>query len=280
MQRLLMVDGSNLLFQMFYGMPARIIGRGGAPVHGTLGFIGAFIKLLNMVVPTHVLVIFDGEHENDRRTISPDYKANRTDFSLMEEADTPFSQLRDICRALDFMGIMHMETTDCEADDVIAAYALECASSMHVTIASLDSDFFQLISERVSVLRYRGKSTQLCDEGYVLDRFGIKSALYADYKALVGDSADNIRGARLIGPKTAAWLINEYGSLENIINSAAEISKRAVRESILESEARLRLNYSLIALNKSSELPIAPDRLTFTMPTLTSVQILKKLEIV
>ncbi len=280
MQRLLLVDGSNLLFQMFYGMPARIIGRSGAPVHGTLGFMGAFIRMLNMLAPTHALVVFDGEHENDRRTIDPDYKANRVDFSAMEEIDTPFSQLDDIRRALDFMGIMHTETTDCEADDVIAAYALECSKSMPVTIASLDSDFFQLVSKNVSVLRYRGKNTQLCDEDYVAERFGIAAGFYADFKSLVGDNADNIRGVRLVGPKTAARLINEYGSLDNIISHANSIKQNAVRTSILENEDRLRRNYNLIALNKTTELPMAATRLAFTMPSLTSIQILRELNII
>ena len=89
MDRLLLVDGSNLLFQMFYGMPARIPGRDGRPVHGTLGFTGALLRVLRMRVPTHCAVFFDGEHENPRKALDEAYKANRPDFSHMEEQETP-----------------------------------------------------------------------------------------------------------------------------------------------------------------------------------------------
>ena len=71
MQKLLIVDGSNLLFQMFYGMPARIVGKSGRPVHGTIGFVGALMKIIRMVRPTHAVVLFDGEHENPRAALDP-----------------------------------------------------------------------------------------------------------------------------------------------------------------------------------------------------------------
>ena len=99
--RLLIVDGSNLLFQMFYGMPTRIVNSQGKPIHGTLGFIGALLKIIRRIEPTHLAVLFDGEHENVRAAIQPAYKANRTDYSKMPEEETPFSQLPDIYAALD-----------------------------------------------------------------------------------------------------------------------------------------------------------------------------------
>ena len=120
--KILIVDGSNLLFQMFFGMPSRIIGRNGKPIQGTLGFIGALLKTIRSVVPTHVIVIFDGEHPNVRVNIDSEYKANRIDYSETLEEETPFSQLNDICAALDYLNIKYFETTDCETDDLIASY--------------------------------------------------------------------------------------------------------------------------------------------------------------
>ena len=105
MEKLLIVDGSNLLFQMFYGMPSRIVNKEGKAIHGTVGFIGALLKTVCMNSPTHVVVLFDGEHHNDRKEVDEAYKANRPDFSLMPEEETPFSQLPDIYRALDFLKI-------------------------------------------------------------------------------------------------------------------------------------------------------------------------------
>lgn len=157
MDRLLVIDGSNLLFQMFFGMPARIVNEQGKAIQGTLGFTGAMLKIIRMVKPTHLLVVLDGEHENARCELDVEYKANRADYSVVCEEENPFSQLPDVYRALDYLKIRYIETTDCEADDLIAAYALSYGRAAEVVISSFDSDFFQLITERVSVLRYRGE---------------------------------------------------------------------------------------------------------------------------
>ena len=126
--KLLIVDGSNLLFQMFYGMPARIIGAEGKAIQGTLGFVGALLKMIRAVSPTHVFVAFDGECENARTEIDSDYKANRPDYQDVPEEETPFSQLPDIFRALDYLGIRYAETVCCEADDWVAGYARRCGN--------------------------------------------------------------------------------------------------------------------------------------------------------
>ena len=94
MQKLLIVDGSNLLFQMFYGMPARIVGKSGRPVHGTIGFVGALMKIIRMVRPTHAVVLFDGEHENPRAALDPAYKANRVDYSQWRRTKRRFPSWR------------------------------------------------------------------------------------------------------------------------------------------------------------------------------------------
>ena len=142
MEKLLLVDGSNLLFQMFYGMPARILNAQGKPIQGTLGFVGALLKIIRRVQPTYVAVLFDGECHNERRDIDENYKANREDFSQMAEEDTPFCQMPDVYRALDHMGIRHAETTVCETDDWMAAYCHRYGQDTQIIIASQDSDFF------------------------------------------------------------------------------------------------------------------------------------------
>ena len=96
MEKFLIVDGSTLLFQMFYGMPARIVNKEGKAIQGTLGFVGALLKIIRQVQPTRLVVLFDGEHHNERKDIDENYKANRPDFSQMPEEETPFSQLPDV----------------------------------------------------------------------------------------------------------------------------------------------------------------------------------------
>ena len=270
MQKLLLVDGSNLLFQMFYGMPARIMNESGKPVHGVLGFVGALLKIIRMVAPTHVAVLFDGECANARSELAVEYKANRVDYSKVDERDNPFSQLDDIYAALDYLSIKHTETTCCEVDDWIAAYALnyaakEVANNIEVVISSFDSDFFQLISDNVSVLRYRGKNTVICTPDFVRAKFGIEPEQYADFKAMVGDAADNIKGAPKLGVKTAASLLRQFGTLRDVLSNAEQIAKPRVRQSVIDNGDRLRVNYQIIKLNGDSALPFTIEQLRYTL---------------
>ena len=275
MNRLLIVDGSNLLFQMFFGMPARIVNHEGKAIQGTLGFVGALLKIIRKVEPTHVAVFFDGEHENDRTLLDADYKANRLDYSDVPEEENPFSQIQDVYAALDYLGIKHMETTDCETDDLIAGYALSYGQEMEIVISSFDSDFFQLITDKVSVLRYRGEKTVICTPKYIKEKYNITPKQYADFKSLTGDSADNIKGAEKVGGKTAALLINEFGTLENILASVESIKKPSVRESIIRNTERLRINYKLIKLGKTVSLPFTMDKLKYEDTGITTNEVLK-----
>ena len=262
--KLLIVDGSNLLFQMFFGMPARITGKNGRAIHGTLGFVGALLKMIRMTGPTHIAVLFDGEHSTPRNEMDADYKAGRTDYSEVPDEETPFSQLPDIYAALDHLGIRHAETAGCEFDDWAAAYALAYGEKADVIIASFDSDFFQLITDHVSVLRYRGDKTILCGPGYIREKFDIEPSQYACFKSLTGDTADNIRGADKVGPKTAAALIRQFGSLEDILAHAEEIAKPSIRQSIIQNADRLRLNHRLIRLKGGATLPFPIEQLACT----------------
>lgn len=271
----MVVDGSNLLFQMFYGMPARIVNKQGKAIQGTLGFVGALLKIIRMVQPTHIVVLFDGESENPRSELDPDYKGNRVDYSQMLEEETPFSQLPDICSALDFMGIRRCETTVCEADDWIAGYAQSYSDSTEIVIVSQDSDFFQLIGDRVCVLRYRGDNSVLCDANYIQEKLGIDPAQYAAYKSLTGDTADNIHGVDKVGPKTAAALMQQFGDLETLIAKADSILKPSVRNSVLESVERIRKNYELIHLTGEQPLPFALEKLAYRYDGITTTEVLK-----
>jgi DNA polymerase-1 len=277
--RLLIVDGSNLLFQMFYGMPARILGKNGKPIQGVLGFVGALGKMIQMVKPSHMAVLFDGECHNERKDLDPCYKANRPDYSQIPEEDTPFSQLPDIFRALQVMGIPFRETDCCEADDWIAGYARRYGDSIEVVIASQDSDFFQLISENVRILRYRGQHSLLCDRDYIQEKFGILPEQYADFKAMVGDSADNIRGADKIGPKTAAALLQQFGTLEQILHHTEQVQKPSIRTSLQENTQRLMCNQKLIHLSGAAVLPFDLDALSYRQRGRTTTQILKEIDL-
>ena len=275
MDKLLLVDGSNLLFQMFFGMPARIVNKEGKAIHATMGFVGALLKIIRLTNPTHVAVLFDGEHENERTALNADYKANRIDYGALPEEECPFTQLPDIYAALDYMQIRRAETINCETDDCIAGYALNYGRDMQIVISSFDSDYFQLLSGNVSVLRYRGKKSAIITGESFASQFGIAPAQYADFKALVGDTADNIKGVGGIGPKTAALLLNRFGTLEKLIANAEAIERRTVREGILLNRERLKTNYQLIKLMEGATLPFALQALTYRGSDLSTSEILK-----
>lgn len=274
MKKILLVDGCNLLFQMFFGMPSRIINEQGKAIQGTLGFVGALLKIIRRIKPTHVAVLFDGESHNPRVDLDEGYKANREDYSEVREEENPFSQLPDVYRALEFLKICHAETLTCEADDWMAGYVKKYAGE-EIVIASFDSDFFQLISAQVNILRYRGENSVVCDAAYLRDKFGIIPEQYADFKSLTGDTADNIKGADKVGPKTAAQLVNEFGSLKEIITRAEEIKKTSVRESIVRDAERLRKNYRLIKLDGVENLPFTLEELEWQDTGITTNEVLK-----
>lgn len=275
MKKILIVDGSNLLFQMLFGMPARIVNSAGKAVQGTLGFIGALLKIIRITEPTHIAVLFDGEHTSERSELDSVYKSNRIDYSEIPKQESPFSQLPDVYSALDYLGIKYSETDNCEADDWIAGYALTYGGKNEIVISSFDSDFFQLITDKVSVLRYRGKNTIICTVDYINEKFGISPFQYADFKSLTGDKADNIKGADKIGLKTATMLLNEFGNLDNIIVNAEKIKKLSVKESVIRNAERIRTNYKLIKLDNYKPLPFDLKELEYSYDGVTTNEVLK-----
>ncbi len=275
MNKLLLVDGHCLLFQMFYGMPARILGKNGAPIQGTLGFVGAMRKILAMTQPTHVAVIFDGETSNPRTELDAAYKANREDFAEVADEDNPFSQLPDIYRALDFLGIAYAETADCEADDVLAAYAKTYGGEFEIVLCSQDSDFYQLITNQVYILRYRGEKSVICDTAFIHEKFGISPMQYAFFKSLTGDSSDNIKGIPGVGPKTAASLVNQFGTIENLLENSELIQKSKLRDAIMQNADRLRLNQRLIVPDVCVPIPFLPEKMLYHGMSFTTNEVLQ-----
>jgi len=277
MEKLLLVDGSNLLFQMFYGMPNAIPDKQGIDIRGTIGFLGALRKILQMTRPTHAVVLFDGECTNPRREIDEDYKANRPDYGQMAEEELPFCQLPNIYAALDFLGICHKETENCETDDWIAGYALTCGGQMEVVISSFDSDYFQLISQNVTVLRYRGEASAVWTEETLQQKLGIRPCQYAGFKALTGDHADNIAGVPHVGPKTAAALMGQFGTLEALLNGTAQIKRGRIRDAVEQFAERIRKNDQLIRLDGNATLPFEMKALVWDGKPFSTTEVLREI---
>lgn len=267
-ERLLLVDGHNLLFRMFYGMPDNFRTQGGIKYNALYGFVSAVNKIYGMIAPTHMLVVFDSTDCGDRRTLDTDYKANRPDYSEMAPDDCPFTQLPSIYKALELLNIPYSEIHGCEADDVIASYALACRNDFDVVIMSTDRDYWQLVSSTVSILDYHGVNSTLVTPHTVRRKYGVEPSQFADWKCLVGDKSDNIVGVAGVGPKNAAALLAQFGTLECLIEHAEEIEKPSIRRAVTDAVERLTLNYKLIKLSETSELPheISALRLDYRRP--------------
>lgn len=260
-EKLLIIDGHNLLFQMFYGMPNKIYNEHNVPIHGVIGFVGALLKIVKFNNPNYIVILFDKEQEIQRQSINKEYKGNRINYSNIPFDENPFSQLENIYKVLDELNIKHTEVEEVETDDIIASYCFTYMNEYDIVISSFDTDFYSLINDSVKVFRYRGKNSQIIDAEFVKCKFNIEPKYFTDYKALIGDVSDNIKGVNGIGPKTAAFLINNYGNIENIILHADDIENINLRKKIVDNIELLRENITLIKYINEYVLPFDIDEL-------------------
>jgi len=210
MKKLLLIDGHNLLFKMFFGMPFPFYNDNNVNITGTVGFVGTVVKMIKYLKADECLVVFDGEGSRNVRD-DENYKANRqTDYGNLSNEENPFTQLKFIKAVLDYLNIKWIETEGIECDDYIAIISKKYDGE--VFISSTDTDFYQLIDDKIKIIRFRGKNTIFIDKGFIYDKYSVLPSDFALYKAIIGDTSDNIKGIRKVGPKTA---VNIIKSLKN-----------------------------------------------------------------
>lgn len=276
MEKLLIIDGSALLFQSFYGMPNKIKDDSGNNIEAVICFFGILNKTIKMLSPNKLLVVFDGENKLARQEINKDYKANRLDYSLVNVEDNPFSQLGKIKKVLDYIKYPYYETINMEADDYIAGVTNAIKNQFEIVISSPDKDFIQLLDRGVTLFTYRGKVSKVTTDETVLIDYGFAAKYFNTYKALVGDKSDNIKGLYKVGFKTASSLIKDYGNLENIIINVNNL-KPNLAKLINSNIDMLRDNYKIINLqNTVIDIDDIPN-LDYELTNLKLVQILEKL---
>ena len=278
--RLLIVDGNNLLFQMFYGIPAKIYNKRGRTIHATLGFVSALQKMIKTYQINGCIVVFDRDCAEERKQAFDRYKANRdTDWESLPADEVPFLEEEYIKECLQYLGVCALDSCHMEADDLIASIALRERGDNQVFISSYDSDFFQLINDNVKVIRYRGDCSVVCDEDYVMSKFATHPALYADAKALFGDSADNIRGIQGVGPKTAAKIVNSLGHVEDILSSTDKIENSKIRKGIEENIEIIKRNISLIRLDSHVPLPFSLEQMKLSPNLPKTMDVISKIDL-
>ena len=246
-RRVLLVDGHHLAYRTFFAMT--LTTSRGEPVQMVYGFARSLLKALKEDGQV-VVVVFDAKAPSFRHEAYEAYKAGR--------APTPedFSrQLEKVKRLVDLLGLFRLEVPGYEADDVLGTLAKRAEQKgMEVRILTGDRDFFQLLSERVSVLLPDGT---LVTPRYVLEKYGVPPERWVEFRALMGDPSDNIPGVKGIGEKTAARLIQEWGSVENILKNLERVRPESLRRRIEENLEALRLSLDLARIR--TDLPLEVD---------------------
>lgn len=258
-QSLCLIDGSGYIFRAFYALPP-MHRPDGTPTNAVYGFTSMMINLLQENSCNQILVVFDAKRKNFRNDIYPEYKANR--LETPPELIPQFPLIRQACDALN---IDRIEMEGYEADDLIATYArIATAQGKKVRIISADKDLMQLMQKDV-VLHDPMKKKDLTTQD-VIHKFGVLPNKVVEVQSLMGDSTDNIPGASGIGPKTAASLIQQFGSIENLYKHLEQIKSEKQREKLKQDKEKVFISKQLVSLDAYA--PVDADLSKFTQKTL------------
>ena len=284
-----LIDGSGYIFRAYYALPPLTRKSDGLPVGAVSGFCNMLYKFLEEARslekvdrPTHLAVIFDTARKNFRNDIYKEYKANRQDTP--EDLIPQFSYIRKAVEAFNIPGV---ELANYEADDLIATYKEQASKkNIKVTIISSDKDLMQLVDDNTFMMdtmkdRYIGKEE-------VKEKFGVYPDKVIDVQSLAGDSADNIPGVPGIGIKTAAELINQFGSLEEVLDNASSIKQPKRRQTLLDNKDKALISKKLVTLKKDVPVkdslddfalkPIDADKILTFLKEMEFGRLFKKLE--
>ncbi len=255
---LVLVDASSYLYRAFHALPGLSNSRG-EPTGAVLGVLNMLAKFFKECRPKRVGLVFDAPGRTFRDDLFAEYKAHRTPMS-----DDLRSQVEPLLTILRAQGLPLLRIEGVEADDVIGTLACRAArAGQSVLISTGDKDMAQLVDGSITLVNTMSNS--------VLDRAGVKAKFdvfpeqIIDYLALVGDSSDNIPGIDKVGPKTAAKLLNQYGTLDNLIEHVAEVSGK-VGENLRAGLETLALSRKLATIHSDLDLPVTLEELVPAQP--------------
>lgn len=258
---LVLIDGSGFIFRAFHALPP-MTRADGTPVNAVFGFCNMMAKLLRDHVGTHLACVFDAGRTTFRNALYADYKAHRP-----EPPDELIPQFALIREATAAFGVPAIELEGYEADDIIASYAeAVAASGGRVTIVSSDKDLMQLVTPSVVMLDPIKQVT--IGEAEIVERYGVPPGRMVEIQALMGDPVDNVPGVAGIGPKKAAALIGEYGTVEAVLAAAAAGAMKPgkQRDTLAAQAEAARISRRLVELCRDCPLPLPVDALVATSP--------------
>ena len=254
MDRLLITDGHAYAYRAFYAIRS-LRSPEGRPTNAIYGFVKMLTKLRAAVEPSHGMVVWDGGLSAERVVRWPEYKAQRPAMP-----DDLKSQLDEIVQYLEAAGVASFCREGVEADDYIACLARRAVEAgMTVVIASSDKDFMQLVSPRVGLLNPNDKSETIWTDGQVRAKAGVGPSQIVDWLSLTGDPVDNIPGVPGVGPKTAAELLNQFGSVSALYGRLEEVKSERLRAALREAAGAVRRNQALVRLRDDLPCAFSPE---------------------
>ena len=241
MKNLFLIDGSGFIFRAFYALPP-LTNPQGIPINAVYGYCNMILNIYEKFKPEQMIVVFDTKKKTFRSDIYKEYKSNRTDPP--EELIPQFSIIRD---ATDALQIPRLEMDGYEADDIIATYTKQAEErGVSVTIISSDKDLMQLVNKNTKM--YDSMKDKFIGVKEVKEKFGVEPSKIIDVQALAGDRIDNIPGVSGIGVKTAAELINNFNSLENVLAKVNEIKQPKRRQILIDEKDKALISKKLVTL--------------------------------
>jgi DNA polymerase-1 len=254
-KHLFLIDGSGYIFRAYYALPPLTRKSDGLPVGAVSGFCNMLYSFLekaragnSMDTPSHLAVIFDSARKNFRNDIYKEYKGNRSDAP--EDLIPQFDYIRKAVKAFNLPSI---ELQNYEADDLIATYKVQAKKEkIKLTIVSSDKDLMQLVDQDTYMLDTMKDKHIGINE--VKEKFGVPPEKVIDVQSLAGDSVDNIPGVPGIGIKTAAELINQFGSLDELLKKAETIKQPKRRQALLDNKSNALISRELVTLK--NDVPV------------------------
>ncbi len=247
MKNLFLIDGSGFIFRAFYALPL-LTNPEGTPINAVYGYCNMVLNIYEKFKPEQMIVIFDTKKKTFRSDIYKDYKSNRTEPP--EELIPQFSIIRD---ATDALQIPRVEMDGYEADDIIATYTKEAEKKgVSVTIVSSDKDLMQLVNKNTKM--YDSMKNNFIGIKEVKEKFGVNPSKIIDVMALAGDSIDNVPGVSGIGIKTAAELINNFNSLENVLAKVNKIKQPKRKQILIDEKEKALISKKLVTLKDNVDV--------------------------
>ncbi len=252
--QLVLIDGHALAYRMFYALPLEAFStRAGEPTNATYGFTRSLMDLILADDPPEYLAVSFDTGKTFRDDIYPEYKATRA--KTPDELHIQVDRIRQVVQAFN-VPVLEMEGY--EADDVLGTIARQAAAhGVEIRILTGDRDLLQLVDEQTRVLLAGRKGTEEYDPAAVLGKLGVRADQVVDYKAIVGDSSDNIPGVRGVGEKTAVKLLAEYATLDGVYAHVEEIASARFRKALVAARDEAYLSQDLARIR--TDLPMTLD---------------------